>query len=67
VPALLKVEGMKIASGKVFEMAADPRVEILDRAGEIEVKEKPLSAEGNWTFPPASVSAVELKIEQGGV
>jgi alpha-L-arabinofuranosidase len=62
VPVKLEVEGMKIASGRVFEMAADPMFEVMDRKGELEAKEHTVPAEANWTFPPASVSAVELDV-----
>ena len=52
---------MAIASGEVFEMAADPEVEIIETNPDaVTVAEKTLPQEGAWTFPPASVTAMEL-------
>ncbi len=63
VSASLEVEGMKIASGRVFEIAADPEMEVWrvndDRLAPVEKK---LPRGARWTFPPASVTAVEMKV-----
>jgi hypothetical protein len=62
ITADLGVMGRKIQSGKVYEMTTDPEFEILAAAPDPLVpKVKPLDG-GNWTFPPASVSAVELVV-----
>jgi hypothetical protein len=51
----------KPAAGKVFEIAADPMVEIrLNNADALEGVEKTVPTSGEWTFPAASVSAIEL-------
>jgi alpha-L-arabinofuranosidase len=61
VTAALAIEGMSIRSGQVFELAADPEFEVIEtQAREIQPVRKDLPADGTWTFPPASVSAVEL-------
>jgi hypothetical protein len=63
VTAELAVEGMKITSGRVFEMAGDPEYEVIQtQPNEIVAVEKHLPASGRWTFPAASVSAVELHV-----
>jgi alpha-N-arabinofuranosidase len=62
--ARLAVEGMAIRSGKVFQLAADPEFEVIDtQAREIVPVQKDLPPDGLWTFPPASVSAVEMDIK----
>jgi alpha-N-arabinofuranosidase len=62
--AQLGVEGMRIVSGRVFELAADPEFEVIEtQSDEIQPREKSLPDNCHWTFPPASVSAVELDVE----
>ena len=65
VTAHLTVEGMKIVSGRVFEMAGDPEYEVIQTQpdGVVPV-EKSLPVNGRWTFPSASVSALELDIQK---
>ena len=63
ITAPLEIEGQSIKSGRVWEIAADPETEILQSCPNIvQAIEKQLiaSVAGTWTFPPASVSAVEL-------
>ena len=71
----LRVDGMKITSGRIFELAADPEFEVIQtQADEIVPKEKSLPVHPlgdrssgvnyQWTFPPASVSAVELDVQK---
>ena len=65
ITAQLAVKGMKIASGKVFEMAGDPEYEVIQtQPDEVVPIEKSLPLNGRWTFPSASVSAVELDIQK---
>ena len=53
----------KIKGGKVFELSADPEHEIIEREPDILIiKEKSININKRWTFPTASVSAVELYI-----
>ncbi|MBN2021957.1 MAG: twin-arginine translocation signal domain-containing protein [Pirellulales bacterium] len=62
VRAGLTVAGRAIHAGRVFEISGDPEYEVIDAhpAG-IHQTEKPLPADAAWTFPAASVSAVELE------
>ncbi len=61
VTTRLAIDGADIRSGKVFQLAADPEFEVLEtQAREIVPVQKDLPPDGLWTFPPASVSAVEL-------
>ncbi len=65
VTTRLAVEGMTIRSGQVFQLAADPEFEVLEtQAREIVPVQKDLPPDRLWTFPPASVSAVELDAER---
>jgi len=66
VKADFQIEGRKIQSGRVFEIADDPMVEVslLNSADVMRVAEKVISAREPWEFPAASVSAVELKLAQ---
>jgi alpha-L-arabinofuranosidase len=61
----LVVDGMKIHSGRAFELAGDPEYEVIQTQpdGVVPV-EKSLPSSGRWTFPAASVSAVELDIRR---
>jgi hypothetical protein len=64
VAAQLGVEGRSIASGAVWEIAVDPAFEVLpDTADVLAPARKELPPSGRWTFPPASVSAVEIELE----
>jgi len=59
------VAGMAIRSGRVFELAADPEFEVIEAATDgIQPVERTLPADGRWTFPAASVSAVELDVSE---
>lgn len=61
VTTRLTIDGMSIKSGQVFELAADPEFEVIEtQAREIKPICKDLPSDGTWTFPAASVSAVEL-------
>jgi hypothetical protein len=62
VSARLSVAGMKILSGAVFQIAADPEFEVWSETrGVIAPVRKELPLRGHWTFPAASVSVVELE------
>jgi len=61
VTTKLAIESMTIKSGQIFELAADPDFEVIEtQAREIKPVRKDLPSNGLWTFPAASVSAVEL-------
>ena len=63
VAARIRVEGLTITGGRAFAIALDPAYEVFEYRPEItDPKESPLPASGEWTFPPASVSALELDI-----
>ena len=65
VTTRLTVDGMSILSGRVFQLASDPEFEVIEtQAREIVPVQKDLPPDGLWTFPPASVSAVELDTGQ---
>ena len=57
----LQVDGMKIVSGKVYEIAEDPEFEITELTPDaFRPREKELTGE-EWVFPSASVTAMELE------
>ena len=63
--AVLEVAGARIRSGRVFTLAADPEFELFEqRDGVLDPVESALPAAAAWSFPAASVSAVELTIEE---
>lgn len=60
-----QVEGMRIESGEVFEIAADPELEVMATNAEaLAPVARPLTDDRQWVFPPASVSAVELEVAE---
>jgi hypothetical protein len=60
----IRIAGATIGSGRVFEIAADPGIEVsfLNAADVMKIVEKPFPAGGAWEFPAASVSALDLEI-----
>ena len=65
VSASLRIDGMKIVSGRIFELAAGPEFEVIQtQSDEISPRQKNLPASCRWIFPPASVSAVELDAQK---
>lgn len=61
----LRVEGLTTLAGKVFEIAADPTFEIRESTPDaFSPVEKSLSVDRPWQVPAASVSAVELHVEE---
>ena len=63
VSTKLSVEGWRIRSGRVFQIAADPMCEIMQTCPDVfDPVERVLPRNGVWRFPPASVSAVELHV-----
>ena len=64
VKTTIQVAGQGIRSGRVFEIAEDPAVEVsyLNDADVMQPREKPFAIDGVWEFPAASVSALELQI-----
>ncbi|MBN2129556.1 MAG: twin-arginine translocation signal domain-containing protein [Sedimentisphaerales bacterium] len=65
IRARLDIAGRQIRTGRIFEMAADPEFEVTEtRPDEIKPVEKKLAGNSEWSFPAASVSAVELELAQ---
>jgi hypothetical protein len=64
VRAPIRIGDAAPRSGRVFEIAADPAVEVsyLNAADVTTTVTKPFAAAGAWEFPPASVSVLELTI-----
>jgi len=63
VTAELAVQGLRVASGKAFEIAADPMLETMRNNPEaLAPVVKTVARGGRWTFPAASVSALELDV-----
>jgi alpha-L-arabinofuranosidase len=59
------INGLKIRKGRIFELAANPEFEVIQTQSDLIVPvKKDLPISGLWTFPPASVSAVELDVQQ---
>jgi alpha-L-arabinofuranosidase len=64
IKACLGIPGRRIVSGRVFQIAVPPEREVLPfNHEEFKPQEKRLPKNGNWTFPAASVSAVEIKTD----
>ena len=58
----LNLGDAKIASAKSYEIADEPMREVSDlNDGDVmQIKQRELASDGRWTFPAASVSAVEV-------
>lgn len=53
----------KVKKGRIFEISGDPEFEVFQKKPDpLKPKEKSINLENPWTFPAASVSAVELEI-----
>lgn len=54
---------LAIRSGSVFEIAADPEFEVMSTSADVIAPiGRELPTDAAWTFPAASVSAVELEV-----
>jgi alpha-N-arabinofuranosidase len=64
VQATLEVHGHSVEGGRVFEISGDTTEELsyLNSARVMTTSERVMVPGAGWEFPPASVSAVELKI-----
>jgi alpha-L-arabinofuranosidase len=69
VEATFRVPGMRIAGGRVYEIAPPtPRVRVSEDQPDVFSPREailPAESESKWRFPAASVSVVELDIGQG--
>lgn len=61
-PVTLQAAGLEIAGGRVFEIAADPEQEITELIPDLFLPVEKALEGAQWTFPPASVSAVEIDL-----
>ncbi len=63
ITAQIAIAGMQITNGRVFEISTDPEQEVTQfNPGLLEPVEKKLPLNGKWTFPAASVSAIEIEL-----
>ena len=63
VPVEFRIDGKVISSAKAFEIAEDPTYEILkDENDRMQTKTKEVTIGKSYTVPPASVTAVQLTI-----
>ena len=63
VRAHLTVTGWRVTSGRVFEIAGDPWREMdVTIHDALDPRRRTLPAHDRWSFPPASVTAVELVV-----
>jgi alpha-L-arabinofuranosidase len=64
VKTTIQIAGKVIRSGRVFEIAEDPAVEVsyLNDAEVMRARETTFPGNGVWDFPAASVSALEIRI-----
>jgi hypothetical protein len=64
VNATIQIAGHAVRSGRAFEIAEDPAVEVsyLNDADVMRMREKPFAVNSAWEFPAASVTALELQI-----
>jgi alpha-L-arabinofuranosidase len=59
----IKIDGMSISIGSVFQIAADPAFEVDQHNDNVLAPvERKLPRNGRWEFPAASVSAVKIKM-----
>jgi alpha-L-arabinofuranosidase len=67
VTASLQVAGARLVTGRVYEIADDPMVEVtlLNSDQVMRVSEKGMGDATAWDFPAASVSVVELALGEG--
>lgn len=64
ITAQLAVRGLTPRAGRVFEIAADPELEVWsEEAKRLAPREKSFAPLRPWTFPSASVSAIELECQ----
>jgi alpha-L-arabinofuranosidase len=64
VSASIRIGGAAPRSGRVFEIVADPAVEVsyLNAADVMKTVTKPFAPDAAWECPPASVSVLELEM-----
>ena len=64
VRSVLRVQGSKITDGRIYWFDLEPEFEVFEYQPECTfANERALGSDHTWTFPAASVSAVELTVE----
>jgi alpha-L-arabinofuranosidase len=64
VRAALQVAGCRVVAGRAFQIAADPMIEVDQSAPDLlSPVERPMPDPRTWEFPAASVTAIELQVE----
>jgi alpha-N-arabinofuranosidase len=64
IPAVFQVQGARVTTGRVYWFDPQPEFEVFEYRSECTFpRESKLEAGPAWTFPAASVSAVELTLE----
>ncbi len=59
----LSIAGMSVSGGKAFMIAADPEVEIMSAGNDpMKVQERAIPPSGQFSFPAASVTAMEVAV-----
>jgi alpha-L-arabinofuranosidase len=63
-PAVLRLAEATIASAKAYQIVDDPMVEVseLNSSDVMQTKQMALPSDGNWSFPAASVTAIEIDL-----
>lgn len=63
----LAIEGLRVASAKAFEIAANPQAEITAAEDDpMMMREVAVNLDGPYSFPPASVTVLELAAQKQG-
>jgi alpha-L-arabinofuranosidase len=64
VDIVLNLEGTAIASAKSYEITEDPEIEVseLNQTVAMQTRRIERTHDGHWSFPAASVSAVEIEL-----
>lgn len=63
ISADISIDGFSITSGQVFEIVAEPEVEVLQNQPDVlQIVEKPFELNAAYSFAAASVSVLELEL-----
>jgi alpha-L-arabinofuranosidase len=62
--AELRLPGASINTATAYQIVDDPMVEVseLNSSDVMQIKQAALESDGNWSFPAASVTAVEVEL-----
>lgn len=64
VPTIVALDGASIQAAVAFQIADDPMIEVSDlNSSEVmQIEQRELAVDGKWSFPSASVTAVEVEL-----